>query len=246
MMVWFLGTAGAGGIPGRAKSGILVDTGDARLLLDVGPGCVERLYELGYSVCDIDYIYISHLHMDHWSGLFDYAVRYSVEGCGKPPVLLAGEKVRDGMHRVVEVLPGRLRGEIAVRSIPASGGLDLDGLVLRVYEAVHTVPAYIVEVVVDGSTLVYSGDTSPTDDLRKLALQADLLVVEATMPRGMEAKARETGHHTVGDAVAYRGTMRSEALLVLTHFTMESLKDIKRHGLPHRIIVASDGLSLNT
>ncbi|ABM80095.1 MBL fold metallo-hydrolase [Hyperthermus butylicus] len=244
-MIWFIGTAGAGGVPGRAKNCILVDTGDARLLLDVGPGCVERLYELGYSACDVDYIYISHLHMDHWSGLFDYAVRYSVEGCSQPPTLLAGEKVRDQLSSVIETLPGRLRGEVGARSIPASGGLELDGMLIRVYEAVHTLPAYTVEVIVDGSTLVYSGDTGPTGKLRELASRTDLLVVEASMPRGMEVKARETGHHTVDEAAAYRDQMRSEALLVLTHLTRESLEDIRRHGLPRRVIAASDGLVLS-
>jgi ribonuclease Z len=62
VMVWFLGTAGAGGIPGRAKNCILVDTGEERILLDAGPGCAERLGEVGYSVCKLDYIFISHSH----------------------------------------------------------------------------------------------------------------------------------------------------------------------------------------
>ncbi len=243
--VWFLGTAGAGGVPGRAKSSILVDTGEERVLLDCGPGSVERLLEIGYSVCDVDYIFISHRHLDHWTGLFDLATRYTVEGCSKPPTIIVGDMVRGDVEEMLLSLPRKLRGEARVAAVHPSGWMGLEHSRLRVFEASHTVPTYGAIVEAGGVKIVYTADTRPTQLLEELAGEADLFIVEATMPTGGEEAAERSGHHTVGQAAAYRNHLREGGLLVLTHLTIESLRHLARRGAPRGVIVASDGLMVS-
>jgi ribonuclease Z len=242
VLVWFLGTAGAGGVPGRAKNCILVDTGEERILLDAGPGCAERLKEIGYSVCRLNYIFISHSHVDHWAGLFDIAVRYSVEGCTQPPTVVAGSGAREDVARIVSIMPGRFREEASVRAVHPGGWLGMEHGRLGVLEARHTVPAYGAIVEAANVRIVYSADTSPTRELEEAARNANLLIVEATMPPGMEEEAARTGHHTVSQALEYRRVMRPGSLLVLTHLTRESLSYIAERGIPRGALVASDGL----
>jgi len=50
--------------PGSAHSGYLVEDGDARLLLDCGPGVLGRLRASG--ALAVDAIAITHFHLDHW------------------------------------------------------------------------------------------------------------------------------------------------------------------------------------
>jgi len=245
VVVWLLGTAGAGGVPGRAKNCILVDTGEERVLLDIGPGCAERLAEIGVSVCSIDYIFISHSHVDHWAGLFDLAVRYTVEGCIQPPTVVAGDAAREEVARILSLMPGRLRTEARLAAIHPSSWLGMEHGRLRVFEASHTVPTYGAIVEAAGVQVVYSSDSRPTKTLEELAGKADLLIVEATMPTGEEEAAEKAGHHTVAQAAAYRRLMRPDSKLVLTHLTRESLAQIARRGTPKGVIVASDSLLIS-
>jgi ribonuclease Z len=245
VFIAFLGTAGAGGIPGRAKSSILLDTGEERLLLDCGPGCAERLAELGYSPCSIDFIFVSHIHLDHWAGLFDLATRYSAEGCTKPPRVLAGPLVVEDVRWIVSRMPGRFREDVRVAAIPEEGWLGLEHARVRVFPTSHTVPCYGAVVEAAGVKVVYTADTRPASTLEGLAGEADVFIVEASMPGGMEQTAEATGHHTVPQASRYRGRLKPGGILVLTHLTRESLAYIASHGVPRGVIVASDLLVLS-
>lgn len=49
----------------RASTGHLIEAGDTRIMIDVGPGTVNRLLECNVSPTAIDHILLSHLHFDH-------------------------------------------------------------------------------------------------------------------------------------------------------------------------------------
>jgi len=51
-------------------------------------------------------------------------------------------------------------------------------------------------VVSDGKTLVYTGDTGPTEEIWKVCSGADVLIVEVSFPDSMEQMARMTKHLT--------------------------------------------------
>ena len=69
-----------------------------------------------------------------------------------------------------------------------------------------------------GRTIVYSGDTSPNTELKKLARGADILVHEATFLDEMTQRAEQDGHSTAYQAA----NLAKEAevdLLILTHIS---------------------------
>jgi ribonuclease BN (tRNA processing enzyme) len=78
----------------------------------------------------------------------------------------------------------------------------------------HPVPAYAIRVATDTHSLVYSGDTGPTEALVELAADADLFLCEASF---VESAVNPPNLHLTGaEAGAYAKRARVGRLLV-TH-----------------------------
>lgn len=69
-----------------------------------------------------------------------------------------------------------------------------------------------------GRKIVYSGDTRPCESMRRLALDADILIHEATLSDSLEDNALEIGHSTPSQAAAIAQAARVKRL-VLTHIS---------------------------
>ena len=69
-----------------------------------------------------------------------------------------------------------------------------------------------------GRSVVYSGDTAPSDAVRKLAEKATILVHEATVYGELEKEANEWGHSSARQAAECARVAGVEALF-LTHFS---------------------------
>ena len=64
----FAGTAGSVPTPKRGRPALLLRAGGERILFDCGEGTQHQLLR-SVGLPDIDAIFISHLHLDHWLGL---------------------------------------------------------------------------------------------------------------------------------------------------------------------------------
>ncbi|HTT14981.1 MAG TPA: ribonuclease Z [Thermoplasmata archaeon] len=69
-----------------------------------------------------------------------------------------------------------------------------------------------------GRSVVYSGDTAPSEDVRKLADRATVLIHEATAAQEIEAEANQWGHSSARQAAETANAARVETLF-LTHFS---------------------------
>jgi ribonuclease Z len=69
-----------------------------------------------------------------------------------------------------------------------------------------------------GRSVVYSGDTAPSDDVRRLAHRATLLIHESTTAQDLEAEANEWGHSSARQA-AELARAAEVTTLFLTHFS---------------------------
>jgi len=79
-------------------------------------------------------------------------------------------------------------------------------------------PADVMGPARPGRTVVYSGDTAPSEDVRRLAHRATVLIHEATVAQELEAEANEWGHSSARQA-AELATAAEVATLFLTHFS---------------------------
>jgi ribonuclease Z len=69
-----------------------------------------------------------------------------------------------------------------------------------------------------GRSIVYSGDTAPSDEVRKLARRASVLIHEATVGQDLEPEANAWGHSSARQAAHLAHDAEVERLL-LTHFS---------------------------
>ena len=85
-----------------------------------------------------------------------------------------------------------------------------------------------------GRSVVYSGDTAPSEEVRRLAHRATVLIHEATVGRELEAEANEWGHSSTRQAAELASSAEA-ATLFLTHFSAR-YKDLEPLESEARIV----------
>ncbi|AEH44299.1 beta-lactamase domain-containing protein [Thermodesulfatator indicus DSM 15286] len=205
----------------RGAPGYLLQIEKENILLDIGPGTIPRILKTGLTLPDIDAIFLSHFHPDHVTDLipFFFATRYSLGyNRQKPFLLVAG----DGFSSFFE----GLKSAFGKWVVPPLGLLEIQELSCT-YEAAFMCPPFTVRSApvkhnpeslayrfeYQGKSLVYSGDTDYTENLVKLAHEADLLILECSAPEGM----KKEGHLTPSLCGRIAGEARVKKLM-LTHF----------------------------
>ena len=235
MNVTVLGKSPSWQDAGGACSGYLVQEDGLNLLLDCGNGVFGKLRSrLDY--VDVHAVVLSHLHADHFLDLvpFSYALTYAPRqqpvpvdrwpGTQHParPSLHAPPGARDTFRRVVGAWGGEdlIENAFDLREYDADAALEVGPLRIAFAEVDHFVKTFAVSITstVTCGHFVFSADTGPSEKLVAFATGADLLMVEATLPRPEREGPR--GHLTPAEAGEHAGLAGAKAL-VLTHISDE-------------------------
>jgi ribonuclease BN (tRNA processing enzyme) len=202
----------------RSSPAILVRGDGKHLLLDIGSGTLRRLADVGISIHDIDLIFLSHFHPDHCSDLvpFLFASKYAFgEPRNKELHLAGGPGLRDLLNGLQKAF-GRW---IVPEGYPfhlheAKGMIPFENFILKTLPLTHSESSIALRVEIPGGkALVYSGDTDYCENIVALAKNADLLILECSLPEEMKVE----GHLFPSLA----GRIARESLckrLLLTHF----------------------------
>jgi ribonuclease BN (tRNA processing enzyme) len=236
MRVTVLGKSPSWQDAGGACSGYLVEEGDTAVLLDCGNGVFSKLRRFRDYVA-VDAVVLSHLHADHFLDLvpFSYALTYAPRqqpvpvdrwpGTDSParPTLFAPGGARETFRRVVGAWGNEdlIENAFDLREYAPSDVLEVGPLRFRFSEVPHFVHTCAIAVTssANGSgRLVYGADSAPNEELVRFAEGADLLMVEATLPRPERGGMR--GHLTPGEAGEH-GARAKAGRLVLTHISDE-------------------------
>ena len=91
MKLTLLGSGSPKASADRCSSGYLIETGNEKIMMECGPGAVHRLVQAGHKVTDIDKLFISHLHFDHWLDMLRLVLcRWDVGGPDQMPLQVWG------------------------------------------------------------------------------------------------------------------------------------------------------------
>src|SRR5919109_1686438 len=235
MKVTVLGKSPSWQDAGGACSGYLVEEGDVALLLDCGNGVFGKLRQrIDYT--EVDAVVISHLHADHFLDLvpYSYALTYAPRqqpvpvppwpGTDTParPRLIAPPGAAETFRRVVGAWGNEdlIESAFELEEYEESSKPQVGPLRIEFRSVPHFTETYAMRVSSKngGGRLAYGADSSPSEALAKFVKGADLLVIEATLPRPERTGVR--GHLTpaeAGEHAREAGVKR----VVITHISDE-------------------------
>lgn len=200
--------------PERSQAANLLRFGDQVVLVDIGDGAPEQLAKAGVRVGQVQTVVISHLHFDHTGGLFallgmrvQTGVTTPLAIYGPPGTRKTVETLFAAMGPGIEV-SGTIRGPMtdadkAVTVIELADGQGFNigpiavkavtnshYVTLKPNTAGHTALSFRFEA--GGRSVLYTGDTGPSDKVETLCKGADLLVSEIMDPVEAITRIRKT------------------------------------------------------
>jgi ribonuclease BN (tRNA processing enzyme) len=213
MRLTVLGSCGAWPEPGQACSGYLIEHEGFRLVVDLGYATVPRL--LGYIDADqVDAVYISHGHPDHCADLNPLLRARALRDDPPPPLPVYGPT---GALDAVLALDHyeTLAGSYQVQAVAAGASLDIGPFRADTRLLPHWLPNLGLRLTAGCRVLAYTGDTGPSDEVVKLAQDADLLLAEATYLEPVPSDAQP--YMSSASLAARQATAAGVGRLLLTH-----------------------------
>ena len=195
--------------PRRDQAGtcIMVELGNGdRFFFDFGPGCVKNILAMGVPVPEINDIFLTHLHVDHYHDL-SYLLPFSAwAGRWKQPLRVTGPSGRTpdlGTKGMVAGMKQMLKWHLeAFDTFPIGDGYEIEvnefdwkdengicydknGVTIRHWRRSHAkdgASAYRLDW--NGLSFVWTGDGRPDDLTAKYAKGVDVFVTEIAARSG--------------------------------------------------------------
>jgi ribonuclease BN (tRNA processing enzyme) len=209
-----VGCSGSAPGPDSPASCYLVQHEEFSLVLDLGNGSFGALQGLIDPV-HVDAVYLSHLHGDHCLDAVPFVVwhRYSGRSDGRAVPLYAPVGADRRLATAYDPVGGPIDDVFDVTPI-GPGSWTLGPFSVTTARTAHPVECYAVRLTAGGRTLVYTGDTGPSDEVVELARGADLLLAEAAYPEGPDLPP---GLHLTGRQAGELAVKSGVGRLLLTH-----------------------------
>jgi ribonuclease BN (tRNA processing enzyme) len=220
---------------GGACSGYLLEDDDCAVLVDCGNGVFSKLRRYR-DYTRVNAVVVSHLHADHFLDLvpYSYALTYAPRqqpvpvdrwpGTEDPcrPRLIAPTGATETFRRVVGAWGNEdlIENAFEIEEYEESSTPQIGNLRFEFHSVPHFTETFAMRVQSNngGGCLAYGADSRPTEELISFVRDAELLLIEATLPRPERSGMR--GHLTPREAGEH-GKAAGVKRLVLTHISDE-------------------------
>ncbi len=125
LSVFFAGTAGSVPTARRGLPATLVRRGSERLLFDCGEGTQRQLLR-SVGLADLDFVFLTHHHVDHWLGLLGMVKSFALRDRERP-LTVYGPPGTQRLIGAMGIVIGRLPYPFDVVDLAAGDALDFDG-----------------------------------------------------------------------------------------------------------------------
>ena len=139
LSIFFAGTGGSVPTARRGLPALIVRRGGDRLLFDCGEGTQRQLVST-IGLMDLDEIYLTHFHSDHWLGLPGMLKTFDLRGRDRPLRVL-GPPGLETLIAFVLRMGGRVAYELELVELHDGDVLARDGYRIAPVEASHRGPA---------------------------------------------------------------------------------------------------------
>jgi ribonuclease BN (tRNA processing enzyme) len=210
------------------------------VLLDCGFTAPPPFWQNCTDPDDLDAIWISHFHGDHYFGMPALLTRFWEAGRKKPLLILGQQGVDDAVLEALALAYPSVRGKIAFdlqfRTIEPDQEVEATGLVWQTALNAHPQRDLAVRILSNGKSLFYSGDGRPTQEALALANGCDLIIHEA-----FHLDQEMPGHGNIMHCIEFarRANARS---LALVHIQRDERRN--RRGEILRVIGSVEDLRI--
>lgn len=240
MKLYILGCGDAFGSGGRNNSGYLVEAKDRLFLLDCGPTALLAMKRAGFNPRQLDAIFLSHLHGDHYGGVPFFFLDSLYENPRSKPLHVAGPP---GTVERVSGLFQFMFGDVSEpKELPPTLFHDLEPDRQKSIEGIEIFPFRVphqvrdislgLKVIYQEKKLLYSGDSAWTDLFVTHSRGVDLFLCECCF------FDRDTPNHMSYERIQENLSRLECKKLLLTHMGTEMLA--RREEVP--IQLAEDGM----
>lgn len=252
MEITFLGV-GESCDPDYPNTSLLVRAGSdgsrRELLLDCGFTVPHLYFARQNDPEQLDGVWISHFHGDHFFGVPLLQLRLREMGRRRPLVIMGqpgvGRKVSQAMELAFPGFAERLGYSIDFRELEPGRSLDLLGFEWQAAEGAHSQPALAVRIKHLGGSLYYSGDGRPTPETIELAAGCQLAVQEAFYLR-----EEAGGHGSVRRCLEFARQARVGRLAMVhlerrTRRRLAEIEELIRQAADLHVFLPETGHELN-
>jgi len=147
LSLFFAGTAGSVPTARRGLPALLLRRGGDRLLFDCGEGTQRQLLRT-VGLPDIEAVYLTHLHADHWLGLPGMLKSFDLRD-RDAPLAVYGPPGTAELMRAMRLVYGRLRYPFGVVELEAGESVQYDGYEIAAFNVRHRTHAFGYAIVED-------------------------------------------------------------------------------------------------
>jgi len=145
LSLFFAGTAGSVPSARRGLPAILVRRGGERILFDCGEGTQRQLVR-SVGLADLDAIFLTHFHTDHWLGLPGMLKSFDLRDRDRPLTLYGPPGIHD-LAKLLAAIHGRLGYPFDVVQLATGEPLQRDGYAITSVAVRHrgTAVGYVLD-----------------------------------------------------------------------------------------------------
>ena len=241
-----LGTGTIAFTGARSCAAYYLEAGDAKVLMDCGPGATRRLAELGIDWRAITHVALTHFHIDHHLDLpaLLYAWKYGQLPPRSAPIQIVGPTgTRDLLARLAAAHGDWVTNPgypVQITEVAPGGSVDLGGARLECAKVPHTPESMAYSVTEGGRRFVYSGDTGFDEAFANWARWCDLLVLECSLPTAMAIP-----EHLTPEQCGDLAKLVAPRVLVLSHLyppvESEDIRGLVKAKFDGPVVIAHDG-----
>ena len=244
MKVTLLGTGSPPPVLDRFGPSTLIEAGSEKIVIDVGRGASQRIWQLGIPLGGLTAVLLTHLHSDHTVGIPDLWLtgwlnnRY---GGRKEPFQIFGPAgTVDLMTNLEKAYAWDIRTREADEKLPPQGiavtAKDLtsgvvferNGVKVTAFNTDHgdlIKPTLGYRVEFGGHSVVLTGDTRPSDEIVKASKEVDVMIHEVSFAMNEllaenVAMRRVIDHHTSPQDAGKEFTRSGPKLAVYSHIVL--------------------------
>ena len=147
LSVHFLGTAGSMPTVQRSPSCLLIRRGGDRILIDCGEGAQRQLLR-SVGLPDVEQIFITHYHADHFLGLPGMLKTFALRG-REVPLTVYGPPGLNGLMSDLRRIYGKLSYPLEIAELGAGEAAEFDSYRIGAFGVEHTTQAFGYALVED-------------------------------------------------------------------------------------------------